>query len=74
MAIGHRAHEGGRIVKRTFLALAMLIATTLRVSPAAAQGTPECKGDFNLDLMVTVDELVAAVNSSLHGCGPSPDE
>lgn len=61
-------------MNRPFLALAILIATTLCVSPAAAETTTECKGDFNLDHMVTVDELIAAVHSALRGCGPSPEE
>jgi hypothetical protein len=74
MAIGQRAHQGGRIVNRTFLALAISIAAAAGVSPAAAQTTPECKGDFNLDHMVTVDELIAAVHSALRGCGPSLEQ
>ena len=39
--------------------------------PAAA-GTNSCAGDLNGDDAVTIDELVAAVNSALSGCAYNP--
>jgi len=42
--------------------------------PARAQCSPTCKGDFNQDGQVTIDELVTAVNNALGGCESSPEE
>ncbi len=50
--------------------LALAIATVLTVATANS-GWARCPGDFNLDELTTVDEIVAAVDSALNGC-PAP--
>jgi hypothetical protein len=46
------------------IAAANLVWLAAWVVPAGAQ----CRGDFNLDGVVTIDELIAAVENALDGC------
>lgn len=59
-------------MKRAIMAAAVVTMAMGWALGAAAQTGGECRGDFNLDGRVTIDELVAAVDSALKGC-PSPE-
>lgn len=58
-----------RILYCVLVTLALTWGTAVRT---AAQCSPDCQGDFNLDGQVTVDELVTAVNNALVGCLVEP--
>ena len=45
-----------------------LLAALLSVSPLSSQAQQQCSGDLDGDGRVTVDEPIAAVDNSLHGC------
>jgi hypothetical protein len=53
--------------RRWITALTLLLALTGSQRPGRAQ---QCPGDLNGDNMVTIDEVIAAVNAALSGCEP----
>jgi hypothetical protein len=65
--------KAGSIVTCWLTALSLFGVAAIRPSSSAAQccGTEQCGGDFNCDGQVTVDEILAAINNALLGCGPA---
>ncbi len=50
--------------------LGVLLLT--KCSPAAAQCDESCRGDFNGDRRVTINEIITVVNVALNGCTVAP--
>jgi hypothetical protein len=60
-------------MERIMKMMRAVVATTVLLLAQHASG--QCLGDFNGDGMVTINEIIIAVNNSLNGCqdvGPTP--
>lgn len=61
------------MTRHSLMAAAIFLTVT---APGArcARADTSCPGDLNGDRMVSIDELIRAVNAALDGCSPAPEQ